>query len=558
MNKSDRNIRRIESHQIAWPIIVVLVCIGLGWVLKSCAPETTREFNREDYFITNQVVLTGPNRDAILNVEQTSGGEIVIVEESIINIDLDALQDDFGYCSGLPSELSNFVIALAEIDDESTTVEQVIADFNVDGVTVEPNLITGSPDYPVGSTVGWESVAVKSQADYASQWAFEAIDLEPAKSSNDTVRIVVFDTVPNFIEIPQATAETDVGSTLMRPGNYTVDWVDTNNPMTLTVGEAWKYAQIAAIEDADEALDLSHHGLFAAQMAHAVAPPNSNIELIRVLDGQVHGNLYSLITSFYSRILDSEELGDLYDLPTVVNMSLGIRIPPPQAEFQLPTLGLEALHTVIQLAYCRNVVIVAASGNNSIKNYPPELAHLPADWSSVIAVAASNSENQRSCFSNQGEIAAPGGDGRLPGDSIPRFPLPLGCRARLMECPDQGGSCPFAVIGPIAPPPTPTDLEGEETNDKESNETGLIFWEGSSFASPLVAGLAARILAQSPDLSPDDVRHIIECGATKAEFPHDVQGRPDRHIGEGVINVRHTFEECMPPPIPSTLSSVDQ
>ena len=50
----------------------------------------------------------------------------------------------------------------------------------------------------------------------------------------------------------------------------------------------------------------------------------------------------------------------------------------------------------MQLAYCKGMVIVAASGNNSIFNYPPELAHLPADWSSVISVAASNMANHKS------------------------------------------------------------------------------------------------------------------------------------------------------------------
>ena len=266
-------------------------------------------------------------------------------------------------------------------------------------------------------------------------------------------------------------------------------------------------------------------------MVHAVAPA-SQIELYRVLDNKVEGDLYTLIELFQETLLTSEIVS-----PTVVNMSLGIRIPPPHADFDLPTQGVEALHTVIQLAYCRGIVVVAAAGNNSIMSYPPELAHLPADWSSVISVAASNMANQRACFSNQGDIAAPGGDGRLPTDPLPGSSPPLTCEARLDQCKDYpSGQCPFAVVGPIAPPKEGTD------------ETGLIYWNGSSFASPLVAGLAARILAINPSLSPDEVRHIIECGATKATFPDGVEGHPDRHIGEGVINVKRTLESCMPSP----------
>ena len=64
---------------------------------------------------------------------------------------------------------------------------------------------------------------------------------------------------------------------------------------------------------------------------------------------------------------------------------------------------------------------------------------------------------------------------------------------------------------------------------------------------PMVAGLAARILSESPvTLTPHEVRHIIECGATEATFPEGIQGHPDRHIGEGVINVAKTLNECMP------------
>ena len=275
---------------------------------------------------------------------------------------------------------------------------------------------------------------------------------------------------------------------------------------------------------------LGHHGLFAASMVHAVAP-NSEIELIRVLDSDTTGNMYTLILGLYNLLTELNGANK----PAVINMSLGIRVPPPQADFQLPTLGLDALHMLMQIAHCQNIVVVAASGNNSIGQFPPELAHLPADWSSVISVAASNKMNQRSCFSNQGEIAAPGGDGRSDEDPA------LECDSeRLKTC--DSPDCAYGVVGPILP--LPVDAQGVEDT---SYATGLIYWEGSSFASPMVAGLAARILAEGPPgLTPDDVRHIIECGATEAQVPDGIEGHPDRHIGEGVINVERTLTECMP------------
>ncbi len=519
-------------RKYAWAIILLLlIALLLIWFL---AKPSKSMFVRENYFIPNQIILTTTGKDngtiqskLEMALENIPGGEIV--KDSLIVINLSETSDSF--CPGLPQNLdnqSNFAVALAQFDSSSITVEEVLAQISNSDVTAEPNLITGSPDYPVGSTVSWPFAPAEPD-DYVEQWAFKNIEVNNFAANEAEhgaiVRLVIFDTVPTFIDEESVASETvTAGQTTFLPTPYPINWVEPNNTMLLTVGYGWEFAPPAlegASASEEEDMGLSHHGLFAAQMAHAVAPASS-IELIRVLDSGTHGTLYGLILSFYDNLLRD----GIKPQPTVVNMSLGIRIPPPKANFELPTLTVEALHTLVLLAECRDIVIVAASGNNSIGRFPPELAHLPADWSSVISVAASNMENQRSCFSNQGDIAAPGGDGRLPDD-----PDPIACEAKLTEC--TNGGCPYAVVGPIRPP--------------NGSDEGLIFWEGSSFSAPMVAGLAARILAESSiPLSPNDVRSIIECGATEANFPNGIDGHPDRHIGEGIINVTRTLEDCMP------------
>lgn len=451
------------------------------------------------------------------------------------------------FCPGLPANLKDqsfFAIAQATIDDPdnnpvSEYLQNIPNDPDFEGVIAEPNLVIGSPNYPTGSTSTWKAMPVATREHYDSQWSFNVIErgIPDVTTDGKGVRVVIFDTVPSYVGNAPQDASDEV---VTEPTPVSVDWVDPTAPMSLQIGYGQSVpTPVPAVESETEGdpsteSDLGHHGMFVAQMVHAVAPA-SEIELYRVLNNQIEGNLYSLINTFRETLLATNNIS-----PTVVNMSLGIRIPPPGSDIQLPSSGIEAFRTLVTLANCRNIVVVAAAGNNSIMSNPPELAHLPADWSSVIGVAASNVAHQRSCFSNQGDIAAPGGDGRMPDDPVTStLPIPL-CQDRINVCDVMGDSCPFAIIGPIGPP-------------SDDNETGLIYWNGSSFAAPLVTGLAARVLQKwqaenegSPPLTPAQVRAIIECGAAEATFPEGVEGHPDRHIGEGVINVKRTLEECLP------------
>lgn len=515
-------------------------------------PDPTPEpvaYDQDDYYVPDQIILTARDLDTIRAAIDTINGtdededqDLRIIRDFSVT-----LPQGTPFCPGLPANLEglgSFAIALVEIDRDNTsiTLEEVLKTLReTDGITAELNLIVGSPNYPTGSTTSWPYQTADAQ-DYSIQWAFQNINLGPRDLEEDgnDVRVVVFDTVPSAYERQELETESEADTLTMPSSPIDVDF-DQSDKWSVEVSIVQDTLGLPEPESAgtDEikTFDLSNHGLFVAQMVHAVAPA-SDVKLVEVLNEEAVGNMFTLILAFNENLFQGTDSSRA----TVANLSLGIRIPPPEAQeqFELSAVSVEALFTLIQLAHCRNIVVVAASGNTSALSYPPELADLPADWSTVIGVAASNRANQRACFSNQGEIAAPGGDGRMPQDPIPATPLPLGCSNRLGKCTD--GSCEYAVIGPIML----SNAGGGETG--ETQQTGLAFWNGSSFASPLVAGLAARILAESSNLSPDDVRHIIECGATQAEFPNDIEGRPDRHIGEGVINVDKTLTTCMPPP----------
>jgi subtilisin len=155
----------------------------------------------------------------------------------------------------------------------------------------------------------------------------------------------------------------------------------------------------------------------------------------------------------------------------VINMSLG------------GSSGSTTLQQACDNAYASGIVVVAAAGNSGTKGKLNTIGY-PAKYSSVIAVGAVDSNNNRASFSSVGqelEVMAPGVSvlSTTPGNTYASY-------------------------------------------------------NGTSMASPHVAGAAALIKAKYPSLSSSEIRDRLRNTATYLGDPF--------YYGNGVINVEAALQ----------------
>lgn len=177
---------------------------------------------------------------------------------------------------------------------------------------------------------------------------------------------------------------------------------------------------------------------------------NCNIMAVRVLDAQGSGSVYDVADG----IRYAADHG-----AKVINMSLG------------SAYGSTIEEDAINYAAALGVVICAASGNEGSSS-----VGYPARYTNCIAVGATRYDNTRTYYSNYGtglDVVAPGGDMNV----------------------DQNGD---------------GYVDGVLQQTFSGTSWGYYFFEGTSMATPHVAGLAALVLSKFPSYNRDQVRNAIE------------------------------------------------
>ncbi|HZS27439.1 MAG TPA: S8 family serine peptidase [Candidatus Angelobacter sp.] len=190
------------------------------------------------------------------------------------------------------------------------------------------------------------------------------------------------------------------------------------------------------------------HGTMTAGIVHLFAP-NAKIMPLKVFAGDGSSDLFNIVRAIYY----AADHG-----ANVISMSFEISQSSP------------SLQSAIQYALSKNVVVVAASGNDG-----QQILVYPAAYNSVIGVGSTANNDAKSSFTNFGTnavfVAAPG--------------------------------------------------EGLITTYPGGNYAAG--W-GTSFSAPLIAGEAALVLQAKPSYRPGDVANAISRAASVPQMGH---GRAD-------------------------------
>ncbi|WP_081952501.1 type VII secretion-associated serine protease mycosin [Kitasatospora phosalacinea] len=199
---------------------------------------------------------------------------------------------------------------------------------------------------------------------------------------------------------------------------------------------------------------------------------DATILSIRQNDAEGHGSVKTLAEAISEAVAKGAE---------VINISQDVRIQNDPSKTQSADLDNPSfpdasnLTAALKEAERRDVVVVASSGNDG-----GEGATYPAAYSWVLAVGASDRNNERASFSQYGDfvdVAAPGVDmlSTVPGHG---------------QCTDNG----------------------------------------TSFSAPYVAGLAAILKGMHPTWKAQQIRTVIEQTAQRTEHG------ANKYIGWGVVD----------------------
>ncbi len=138
--------------------------------------------------------------------------------------------------------------------------------------------------------------------------------------------------------------------------------------------------------------------------------------------------------------------------------------------------------SAIDAAIAKGTVVVVAAGNESRDASQAS----PGNCNGVITVAATDRNADLAWYSNFGslvEISAPGGDTSIPSNGV-------------LSTLDSGVTIP-------------------------ANDSSYAFYQGTSMAAPHVAGIAALILGEEPNLTPSQVSERIQDTARAFPFGSD-------------------------------------
>lgn len=339
---------------------------------------------------------------------------------------------------------------------------------------------------------------------FSQQWYLGAISAPSAwdiTTGSSSVVVAVLDTGLDL-------AHEDIGANLWtNPREIADNNVDDDKNGFIDDIHGWDFigndADASPSPEADSSHDAIDHGTLIAGEIAAVG--NNGIGMAGVAWN---------VKIMPVRMLDDQGGGDEFDAANAIRYAVknGAKV------INMSFVGNEAhsaLQAAVKDAFDSGVVIVSAMGNeardtNLSPVYPACLRTTVDDW--VIGVTAIDESDLGTSFTNYGSICA---DVAAPGVDV----YGLGYY-------DVSAGYSEKYLGP---------------------------WNGTSMASPLVAGAAALLFSKYPTLSAADVRNIIKISVD----PVKTTGFRTGDLGAGRLNINHALQlaASYAPAVASTITT---
>jgi len=334
--------------------------------------------------------------------------------------------------------------------------------------------------------------------------------------SGDGVTVFVLDTLPKLEEINRAVEGAEEENLLLLDVATNVKLYHNRLPDLLEIPSKSQPVTGKDIEGRLVGFRMPDHGLFVAGIVRDVAP-NAHVECIRVLNDFCVGDLPTItkaLEGIHNRMLlvnpdapkpdGTFEQGDLFQKPVVINLSLVIPADDEVTSHGFKKSDLDKLRkgllNSIQSLVNFGVVFAASAGNEGDLRFQPMnpngerpealypaafayhgLVH-PRMMIPVGAVDKNGNAASYSCYPGPRGIATYGGE------------VPTAARRKRDGCFTEAENidAPIGIYTSLSYPAL--SIDDCEPNYPAPNGNAWAYWVGTSFATPIIAALVARIL----------------------------------------------------------------
>jgi len=357
------------------------------------------------------------------------------------------------------------------------------------------DVVSAMPNYIV------KSQATPTDRRYSEQWSYPLIHLPAAwdLSQGDGVVVAVVDTGVFLNHEDLQGQLTDTGYDFVSDPTMALDGdgIDPDPSDPAGSGTGYHGTHVTGtVAAATNNVDATGNGIGVAGIAW-----NAKVMPVRVLGSGGAGTLADVIQGVrYAAGLHNNSGTTPSPPANVINLSLaatsGCQGDAASLEFDAARKGPDN-----QAGTADDVVIVAAAGNEG--STQPDF---PASYDAVISVSAVDNAGTITSYSNTGpyvQVAAPGGD---------------------------GSDAATGILSTIA-----TESNGQLTS-------GYAAYSGTSMATPHVAGVAALMKAEYPDMTADDFEAALRAGLLTDDTKGDGATTRNDEYGYGLINAQKAVQ----------------